>query len=96
MIKITLRQLEILQAVARCGSFSRASEALHLTQPAVSMQIDLDLSPEGGDTFRMETPGYLLHHWDGSVLNSHICQIPCSPTFSGPHPFVGSVNPVEG
>ncbi len=44
----------------------------------------------------METPGYLLHHWDGSVLNSHICQIPCSPTFSGPHPFVGSVNPVEG
>lgn len=67
-----------------------------LTSPAVSMQIDLDLSPEGGDTFRMETPGYLLHHWDGSVLNSHICQIPCSPTFSGPHPFVGSVNPVEG
>lgn len=39
MIKITLRQLEILQAVARCGSFSRASEAVHLTQPAVSMQI---------------------------------------------------------
>jgi molybdate transport repressor ModE-like protein len=39
MIKITLRQLEILQAVARCGNFSRASEEVHLTQPAVSMQI---------------------------------------------------------
>jgi DNA-binding transcriptional LysR family regulator len=39
MIKLTLRQLEILDAVARCGSFSRASSELHLSQPAVSMQI---------------------------------------------------------
>lgn len=39
MLKLTLRQLEILEAVARCGSFSRASAELHLTQPAVSMQI---------------------------------------------------------
>jgi DNA-binding transcriptional LysR family regulator len=39
MYKLTLRQLEILDAVARCGSFSRASAELHLTQPAVSMQI---------------------------------------------------------
>ncbi|MBI5041058.1 MAG: LysR family transcriptional regulator [Gammaproteobacteria bacterium] len=39
MYKLTLRQLEILEAVARCGSFSRASTELHLTQPAVSMQI---------------------------------------------------------
>ena len=39
MIRPTLRQLDILEAVARCGSFSRASAELHLTQPAVSMQI---------------------------------------------------------
>lgn len=39
MIRLTLRQLDILEAVARCGSFSRASEELYLTQPAVSMQI---------------------------------------------------------
>lgn len=39
MLKLTLRQLEILEAVDRCGSFSRASAELHLTQPAVSMQI---------------------------------------------------------
>lgn len=39
MHKLTLRQLEILSAVARCGSFSRASAEIHLTQPAVSMQI---------------------------------------------------------
>jgi DNA-binding transcriptional LysR family regulator len=39
MIKPTLRQLQILDAVARNGSFSRASAELHLSQPAVSMQI---------------------------------------------------------
>lgn len=83
-----------------CGHMHRPistlwSGCLSLTAPAVSMQIDLDLSPEGGDTFRMETPGYLVHHWDGRNLNSHVCQIPCVPTFSGPHPFIGSVNPVE-
>lgn len=39
MVRPTLRQLDILEAVARCGSFSRASAELHLTQPAVSMQI---------------------------------------------------------
>ena len=35
----TLRQLRVFAAVADRGSFSRAAEALHLTQPAVSMQV---------------------------------------------------------
>ncbi len=36
---LTFRQLETFATVARFGSFSRAAEALHLTQPAVSIQI---------------------------------------------------------
>jgi DNA-binding transcriptional LysR family regulator len=36
---ITLRQLEVFSAVARHKSFTRAAEALHLSQPGVSMQI---------------------------------------------------------
>ena len=36
---ITLRQLEIFSAVARLGGFTAAAEALHLTQPTVSMQV---------------------------------------------------------
>jgi DNA-binding transcriptional LysR family regulator len=36
---ITLRQLRIFEAVARHSSVSRAAAELHLTQPAVSMQI---------------------------------------------------------
>ncbi|UCE76465.1 MAG: LysR family transcriptional regulator [Gammaproteobacteria bacterium] len=38
-MNLTLRQLKIFQAVARHLSFTRASEELHLTQPAVSMQV---------------------------------------------------------
>ena len=39
MKHITLRQIKIFESVARNLSFSRAAEDLHLTQPAVSMQI---------------------------------------------------------
>lgn len=37
----TLRQLSVFAAVARNLSFSRAASELHLTQPAVSMQVKL-------------------------------------------------------
>ncbi|MBL0168535.1 MAG: LysR family transcriptional regulator, partial [Propionivibrio sp.] len=37
--RITFRQLETFATVAHLSSFTRAAEALHLTQPAVSIQI---------------------------------------------------------
>jgi DNA-binding transcriptional LysR family regulator len=39
MLHLTLRQLRVFEAVARHLNFSRAAEELHLSQPAVSMQI---------------------------------------------------------
>lgn len=39
MLHISLRQLRIFEAVARNLSFTRAAEELHLSQPAVSMQV---------------------------------------------------------
>lgn len=39
MIRATLQQLRLFEAVARHGNFTRAAEAIHLTQPAVSIQI---------------------------------------------------------
>lgn len=39
MWNVTLRQLKVFEAVGRHLSFSRAAEELHLTQPAVSMQV---------------------------------------------------------
>ena len=37
--RITMRQLQIFAAVARLGGYTKAAEALHLTQPTVSMQV---------------------------------------------------------
>jgi len=39
MLHITLRQLKVFEAVARHLSYSKAARELHLTQPAVSMQV---------------------------------------------------------
>lgn len=35
----TFRQLEVFATAARLGSFSRAAESLHLTQPSISLQM---------------------------------------------------------
>ncbi len=56
--RVTLRQLEIFSAVARTGGVTRASEALHLTQPTVSMQIRKLSRTIGVDLF--ETVGRRL------------------------------------
>lgn len=39
MRRVTFRQLRVFDAVARHLSFTRAAQELHLTQPAVSMQV---------------------------------------------------------
>ena len=36
---VTLRQLQIFEAVVRLGGYTRAAETLHLSQPTVSMQV---------------------------------------------------------
>ncbi len=36
---LTLQQLKLYEAVSRLGSYTRAAQELHITQPAVSIQI---------------------------------------------------------
>ncbi len=64
MNRATLRQLKIFEAVARHCSFSRAAEELHLTQPAVSMQVQaledlagLPLTEQAGKKVRLTAAG---------------------------------------
>lgn len=67
---LTLRQLQIFVTVARHASFVRTAEELHLTQPAVSMQIKQLESVVGfplferiGRQLTLTEPGdRLLHH----------------------------------
>jgi DNA-binding transcriptional LysR family regulator len=70
MLNVTLRQLQVFAAVARHESVARAAEELHLTAPAVSMQVKelenvlgLSLFDRSGRTLSLSAPGeyFLLH-----------------------------------
>ncbi len=70
MLHVTVRQLTVFAAVARHLSFARAAEELHLTPPAVSMQIrqlegqlGLPVFERGGGSVSLTVAGeYLLVH----------------------------------
>jgi DNA-binding transcriptional LysR family regulator len=69
-VNVTFRQLRVFVEVAAQGSVSRAAEALHLTPPAVSMQlkeiesqVGLPLFDRGGRRLALSTAGeYFVVH----------------------------------
>lgn len=73
-MRVTLRQLNVFEAVARNLSFTRAAEQLHLSQPAVSMQIrqleesvGLELFEKLGKKIQLSEAGRELHHYSRSI-----------------------------
>lgn len=64
-----------------------------MTAPPISMMIELDLTPKGGNRFFLSDPGYAIHHLFENQINTHFCIIPTDASYSGPHEFVGSENP---
>lgn len=73
----TFRQLEVFEAIARLGNFTRASEELHLTQPTVSMQmkklvdaVGLPLFEHVGRNIRLTDVGKELATTARAILSS--------------------------
>lgn len=71
---LTLRQLSIFEAVARHLSYTQAAADLHLTQPAVSMQIKqleenlgLPLFEQLGKKIYLTEAGHELHHYSRAI-----------------------------
>lgn len=64
-----------------------------VTAPSVSLQMLLDLTPKGGDVFVFETPGYAVHTFLDDGWVTHFGQFPFPSDFSGPYPFVNTINP---
>ena len=71
---VTLRQLNVFEAVARQLSYTRAAETLHLSQPAVSMQIrqledeiGLELFEKLGKKIQLTEAGTELFHYSLSI-----------------------------
>jgi len=74
---ISLRQLQIFEAIARLGGFTRAAEELFLTQPTVSMQIKkleqgvgLPLFEQIGKQNYLTDAGRIVHEHAHQILDS--------------------------
>lgn len=74
MLHLTLRQLEVFECVARNLSYSRAAAELHLTQPAVSMQIkqlegniELSLLEQVGKQIYLTEAGRELYQYSRAI-----------------------------
>lgn len=75
MRNATLRQLRVFEAVAGLLSYSKAAKALHLTQPAVSMQIrqleenaGLPLFEQIGRKIYLTAAGREMEHYARTIL----------------------------
>ncbi|MDZ4201155.1 MAG: LysR family transcriptional regulator [Gallionella sp.] len=75
MLHLTLRQLQVFEKVASHLSYSRAAEALYLSQPAVSMQIKqleenlgLPLFEQMGKKIFLTEAGREVLHYSRSIL----------------------------
>jgi len=71
---LTFRQLQVFEATARLLSFRKAAEELHLSQPAVSMQIKqleenvgLPLFEKLGKQIYMTEAGREIYHYSRSI-----------------------------
>ena len=71
---LTLRQLSVFECVARHLSFTKAAEELHLSQPAVSMQVrqleeaaELPLLEKVGKTLHLTEAGREVYNYARSI-----------------------------
>lgn len=55
--------------------------------PPISMLIDLNLTPEGGDDFYLADPFFATHDLTEDGINTHFSIIPTGASYKGPYPF---------
>lgn len=75
-MNVTIRQLKVFEAVARNMGFTRAAEELHLSQPAVSMQVKqleghvgLPLFEQMGKKIFLTDAGREMYHYSREIAN---------------------------
>lgn len=75
-MNVTFRQLKVFESVARHLSFTQAAQALHLSQPAVSMQIKqleesagLPLFEQLGKKIYLTEAGREMYHYSRAIAS---------------------------
>jgi DNA-binding transcriptional LysR family regulator len=99
MRRLTLRQFKVFEAVARQLSFSKAAAELHLSQPAVSMQVKgleaivgLPLTEQLGKKIFLTEAGREVLHASQRItaqlndLQTNLAQLRGSSTSPSPRP----------
>ena len=78
MPHLSLRQIQIFDFVAHYENHTRAAEKLHMTQPAVSMQIKqmekllgIDLFERHGKSLNLTSSGKLLRKYSHDIIQSY-------------------------
>ena len=78
MSHISMRQIRIFDAVSRYQSHTQAAEKLHMTQPAVSMQmkqleknLDIVLFERQGKSLRLSTAGQELREYCKEIIQGY-------------------------
>lgn len=77
MLKISLKQMRIFDAVARYENHTRAAEQLHMTQPAVSMQmkqmessLNINLFERRGKSIALTREAHELRQYTSDIMQS--------------------------
>lgn len=81
------RNVQICSGHLHAGMFTRRGDVTLMTCPPVSMLMELDLTPAGGNRFYTAQPGFALHTAEDGQVNSHLCCVPFCDHHSGPHNF---------
>jgi len=78
MAHVSLRQIRIFDMVARYKSHTRAAEKLHMTQPAVSMQmkqleenLGINLFERRGKALALSSQGHELREYSKSIIEGY-------------------------
>lgn len=66
---------------------TRLGDTPVITCPPVSMEMKLDLTEKGGDTFYCREPQFALHEVRGLDVITHFCTVPTGELRRGAYPF---------
>jgi DNA-binding transcriptional LysR family regulator len=76
-IRIDIRQLQVVSEIIRLGSFTKAAESLHVTQPTISKiikstedELQMELFAREGRAFKLTDAGHAILQHAGPILQA--------------------------
>lgn len=84
---VSERKLHVCCGHIHAAMTTRIGQADILTCPPVCMEMELDLSAQGGDMFYTSEPQFALHVIEGQQVISHFAEVPTGESRQGPYTF---------